>query len=95
MKIYVKKFKFINCLSVKFSYLISEEGKNISLGQKMESKKLFDELFEEEKDEEYVVGASDAQCHYWYVYGVMGGCFGTGSYTCSLWYQYCSNPRRT
>lgn len=25
-------FEFINCLSRKFSYLISEEGKNISLG---------------------------------------------------------------
>lgn len=67
---------------------------SIDYNKKMESKKLFEELFEEEENIEEYAGATDAQCHNWYVYGVLGGCFGTGSYSCSLWYQYCSNPPR-
>lgn len=38
----------------------------------MESKKLFEELFEEEENVEEYAGATDAQCHNWYVYGVLG-----------------------
>lgn len=63
------------------------------MGVNMESKKLFDDLFEEENIEEYA-GVSDTQCHYWYVYGVLGGCYGTGLDACSMWYQFCSNPPR-
>lgn len=29
----------------------------------------------------------------WYQ-SVIGGCYGTGMYSCSLWYLYCSNPPR-
>ena len=42
----------------------------------MESKKLFEELFEEEDIEEYA-GATKKECHNWYQ-SVIGGCYGTG-----------------
>ena len=58
----------------------------------MESKKLFEELFEEEDIEEYA-GATKKECHNWYQ-SVIGGCYGTGMYSCSVWYLYCSNPPR-
>ena len=39
----------------------------------MESKKLFEELFEEEDIEEYA-GATKKECHNWYQ-SVIGGCY--------------------
>lgn len=60
----------------------------------MESKKLFEELFVEEENIEESAGATDLQCHDWYVRGVMGGCVGTGLYPCEMWKKYCSNPPR-
>lgn len=38
-------------------------------------------------------GATKKECHNWYQ-SVIGGCYGTGMYSCSLWYLYCSNPPR-
>ena len=38
-------------------------------------------------------GQQKKECHNWYQ-SVIGGCYGTGMYSCSLWYLYCSNPPR-
>ncbi|WP_405315327.1 hypothetical protein [Faecalibacillus faecis] len=61
----------------------------------MESKKLFNEVFEEVNDVNISggAGATDAQCHHWYVEGFLSG-FGTGQYYCDMWRKYCSNPVR-
>lgn len=63
----------------------------------MESKKLFNEVFEEVNDINISggAGATDAQCHHWYVESMyLLACYGTGQYYCDMWKKYCSNPVR-
>ena len=60
----------------------------------MESKKLFNEVFEEVDVDELAGKATKAQCKYWWkMTAGLTSCLGTGSTWCQLYQDNCYNKK--
>lgn len=60
----------------------------------MESKKLFNEVFEEVDVDELAGKATKAQCKYWWeMTAGLTSCLGTGSTWCQLYQENCYNKK--